>query len=310
MKVKLVFPPAVQSQTRGAGFYGKNLSEALKNVPGVEITDNHPDVVHYLYFDLFFLTLPPIRTKKTVVTAFDLTPIVLPELFPPGIRGNLKWKIQKSLLKTADHVVTISQSAKKDLIEIIGLKENKITVTYLAAGKECVDMELPRDEFVLYIGDINPNKNISTLLKAVALLEGQKLTLVGKALKESLEIKKEIETLGITDRVALTGFVEEAEKVRLLNKAKVYVQPSIYEGFCLPILEALSCGTPVICGRNSSLSEIAGAAATYVDVSDPADLAEKIRTVKSTGKELAQAKKFSWAKTAEETMKVYEKVLA
>ncbi len=310
MKIKLVDPPAVQSQTRGAGFYGKNLTEALKNLPNIEITNIHPDLVHYLYFDPFFLTLPPIRNSKTVVTVFDLTPLILPDLFPPGIRGKIKWEIQKNLLKTVDHIITISESAKKDLIKIVGLPEEKITVTYLAAGKECVNLELPRDDFALYIGDINPNKNISSLLKAISRFEDQKLIMVGKALQESVEVTKEIEALGITDKVTLTGFIEEQKKVNLLNKAKVYVQPSIYEGFGLPILEAMSCGTPVICGKNSSLSEIAGDAVTYADVSDPADLAEKIKGIKATGKELSQAQKFSWGKTAEQTLKVYEKVLA
>lgn len=309
MKVKLINPPAIESKFRGAGFYGENLTEALKNLPNIEITNNHSDLVHYLYFDPFFLTLPPIRNQRTIVTVFDLTPLVLPELFPPGIRGKIKWEIQKTLLKTVDHIITISESAKKDIIKFVGFPKEKITVTYLAAGKECVKLPIQKDNTILYIGDINPNKNISSLLKAVAILKNEKLVLVGKALAESKDIKNEIESLGMTERVTLTGFIDEQEKVNLLNKAKVYVQPSVYEGFGLPVLEAMSCGTPVICGNNSSFPEIAGDAATYANVSDPTDLADKIKNIKPTGKELVQASKFSWAKTAEETIRVYRNIL-
>lgn len=309
MKVALVKPLARESTTRGAGFYAQNLEKALKKLSGVEITNADPDIVHYLYFDPFFLTLPLVRRQKTVVTVFDLTPIVLANLYPRGIRGEIKWQIQKRILKTVDHVITISKSAKADIVKIIGIPAEKITVTYLAAGKECRKLAIPKDNSILYVGDINPNKNLLTLFKALTLLPDDWLVIVGKAANESLEIKKEIESLGVADRVVLTGFVDEEEKVKLLNKTKVYVQPSIYEGFGLPVLEAMACGTPVICGRNSSLPEIAGDAATYADVTDPNDFAEKIKNVKPTGKEIAQAKKFSWERTARETMAIYQQVL-
>lgn len=279
MKVKLIKPPAIQNKIRGIGVYGRNLEEQLKKNSELEITNKNFDLIHFLYFDPFFLTLPPTRNSKTVVTVFDLTEIVLKNLYPRGIRGEVKWQIQKNLLKFVDHIITISESAKKDIIKIIGIPAEKITVTYLAAGENYKNLNLKKDNFVLYIGDINPNKNLSSLFKAMALLKGEKLVLVGKALAESAEIKKEIETLGITNRVTLAGFVEENEEIILLNKAKVYVQPSIYEGFGLPVLEAMACGTPVICGENSSLPEVAGDAATYADVNDPNDLAEKISKI-------------------------------
>lgn len=310
IKVSLIKAPAIQSFTRGAGFYGKNLEEALKTISGLEITNSNPDLIHFLYFDPFFLTLPPVRKQKTIVTVFDLTPLVLPDLYPPGIRGKIKWEIQKNLLKTVDHIITISKSARDDIVKIVGIPENKITVTYLAVGKEYVSLKIPKDGSILYIGDINPNKNLSSLFKATQLLPKAKLIMVGKALAESIEIKKEISDLGISDRVTLKGFIEETEKIKLINKARVYVQPSIYEGFGLPVLEALACGTPVICGNNSSMPEIGGNAVTYANVLDPKDLADKINKIKPTGKEVKQAAKFSWDKTAQETVKVYEKVLS
>ena len=313
MKVSLIKPPAIQSITRGAGFYGENLINSLKEFPEIEIVNQGQDLIHYLYFDPFFLTLPLIRNHKTVVTVFDLVPLVLPKLYPPGIRGNIKWQIQKNILKTVDHIITISESAKKDIVKKIGIDPEKITVIYLAAGPLCKKIaDIKKEDFVLYIGDIDPNKNLSTLFKAMVLLKEEKLVMVGKALAESPEIKKEIEDLGISNRVTLTGFVDEAEKVKLLNKAKVYVQPSLYEGFGLPVLEALSCGTPVICGRNSSLVEIGGDAVTYANIEDVDDLVLKIKNIKGDPAVggMTQAAKFSWEKTAQETIKVYEKVLA
>ena len=318
MRVRLVKPPIVQNEVRGVGVYGRNLTEELGKVPSLEITDNNPDLVHFLYFDPFFLTLPPIRKTKTVVTVFDLTPIVLPNLYPRGVRGEIKWQIQKRLLKSVDAIITISQSAKNDIVKIIGIPQEKVFVTYLAAGTECKKLNLRKKDFILYIGDVNANKNIFNLLKAIAILPNQKLVLVGKAfvepeLPEARAIRDEIKNLGIEDRVTLAGYVSDEEKIVLLNKAAVYVQPSIYEGFGLPVLEAMSCGTPVVCGRNSSLPEIAGEAAIFADVINPQDLAQKIIMAKKgelVAKGLVQAKKFSWEKTARESYKIYEKVLA
>lgn len=310
MRVALVKPPAIENNVRGIGVYGENLIQNLKKISDLEITDKNSDLTHFLYFDPFFLTLPPVRKSKTVVTVFDLTEIVLKELYPRGIRGEIKWQIQKNILKFVDHIITISESSKKDIIKIIGVPAEKITVTYLAAGSDYKDLKIKRENFVLYIGDINPNKNLLSLFKAIALSKNERLVLVGKAILENAEIKKEISILGIEDRVKFTGYISEKEKIILINKAKVYVQPSIYEGFGLPVLEAMACGTPVICGKNSSLPEIAGDAATYTDILNPHDLVDKIVNVKGTGKEISQAAKFSWEKTAQETYEVYQKILA
>lgn len=309
----------MQSFVRGAGVYARELTAAFKEIPGLEIvTTGTPDLVHYLYFDPFFLTLPPLRAVKSIVTVFDLTPIALPYLYPRGVRGELKWQTQKRLLRTADAVITISKSAKEDIIKFTGYPSDKIFVTYLAAGDQFHPLNLKRENIVLYVGDINPNKNVPTLLKAISELPKTKLVLVGKAfleptLQEAVKIREEIKTLGIGDRVEFTGYVSDEEKNELLNKAAVYCQPSVYEGFGLVVLEAMKCGTPVVCGKNSSLPEVAGTAAFYADVTNPGDLAEKIsRAMKGDLKKqsLAQAAKFSWKKTAEETYEVYQKILA
>ncbi len=314
MKVAQYKSPNLQSLVRGGGYYEKNLTTSMQNLPGLTFTDTNPDLSHYLYFDPFFLTFPPIRTSKTVVTIFDLTPVLFPRLFPRGIRGEIKWQIQKQLVKTVDHIITISNQSKQDIQRIIGIPESKITTVYLAAGDNYKPSKRSREQFVLYIGDINANKNISSLLKAVAMLKTTKLILVGKSftdpvLAQAKAIRDEIKALGIENRVEIPGFVSEDDKIKLLQTAAVYVQPSIYEGFGLPVLEAMACGCPVVCGKNSSLVEIAGDAATYADVTNPVDLAAKISTIHPTGREVSQAAKFSWQKTAEQTFAVYQKVL-
>lgn len=323
IRVKLVDSPQVQGSVRGAGAYGQQLTAALGQISDVEITDRRPDIIHFLYFDPFFLTLPPFRPAKTVVTVFDLIPIALPRLYLRGIRGEIKWQVQKRLLKTVAAVITISHSAKKDIARFAGIPEEKIHVTHLAAGKQCRPLNLKREDMILYIGDVNPNKNLSTLLKAVALVPKAKLILAGKAfleynLPEARALREEIERLGIKDRVEMPGFVTEEEKVKLLNTVKVYVQPSIYEGFGLPVLEAMACGTPVVCGQNSSLPEVAGEAAIHAKVVNPEDLAGKLLKLfklpkdereKLSEKCLLQAQKFSWEKTARQTYEVYKTVL-
>lgn len=333
MKVALVNPPAVQNSVRGVGVYARRLIEELQKIPNLELDQpdfdywrfdyGNYDLVHFLYFDPFFLTLPPIKNKKTIVSVMDLTPIVLENLYPRGIRGEIKWQIQKFLLSRADHIITISNSAKKDIEKIISLPDEKITVTYLAPSEYSAKPKAP-ENFGLYVGDIDPNKNLVKLIEALPKVKDQdfKLVLVGKALhsdiSEALVIKQKIKALGIEDRVEIKGFVEEKELVKIYQKANMFIHPAIYEGFGFGPLQALSMGLPVICGQNSSLPEVVGTAAFFADVTNPADIAAQIDAVliltpkqrEAVGlKARKQAAKFSWAKTAAETFEVYDQVL-
>lgn len=333
MKVALVNPPAVQNSVRGVGVYTRRLIEELKKIPNLELDQldfdywrfdyGNYDLVHFLYFDPFFLTLPPLRNKKTIVSVMDLTPIVLENLYPRGIRGEIKWQIQKYLLRKASHVITISNSAKNDISKILGLSPEKISVTHLAPSEFSAKPKAP-ENFGLYVGDINPNKNIVKLIEALPKVKDQdfKLVLVGKALHSDIPdaqvIKQKIKELGIEDRVEIKGFVEDKELVKIYQKANMFIHPAIYEGFGLAPLQALSMGLPIICGQNSSLPEVVGTAAFFADVTSPDDIAAQIDAVLSlTPKQRAvvslkakqQTAKFSWAKTAAETFEVYDQVL-
>lgn len=352
MKVALDISPltkghSLQHRVRGTGFYLENLKRSLlryypenkyifftrgENLP-TEI-----DVVHYPYFEPFFLTLPFFRRYKTVVTVHDLTPLVFPRHFPPGIRGRVKWGIQKMLLKKADAVITDSQSSKNDIVKYTGVEKTKIHVIYLAAGEEFKKVQslkfkaqssrekygLP-ERFVLYVGDVTWNKNLPRLIEAVKKIN-LTLVLVGGALvvpKERInrgnpwnqDLVKTQELIEGDKRIIRLGFVETKDLVTLYNLATVFVMPSLYEGFGLPVLEAMSCGCPVVTSKEGSLLEVAGKAVFYVDAYDKESIANGIGEVffnvrlqrELSQKGLVQAKKFSWKKTAEETVKVYEK---
>ncbi len=328
MKVALVKPPQQGSLQRGVGFYAQRLFDALNQRQVMEINwvdfSFNPlsyqkfDIVHFPYFDEFFFTLPPFLPQKTVISILDCTKLKFPGHFPAGLRGKVAWPWQKSLATRAAAIITLSESAKADIKTFFGSQESKINVTYLAADEIFKPLKSKRENFVLYVGGVNWNKNVITLIRACQKIK-MPLVLVGKEFLNknvdfsNIENQSFIEILKLVQddkNIKMLGFVPTEGLVDLYNRAKVYVQPSVYEGFGLPILEAMSCGTPAICGKNSSLTEIAGDAATYADVTDVNDLASKIETIEPTGKEIFQARKFSWEKTATETVKVYEKVLA
>ena len=342
MRVALVVPQnerMLMHRVRGSGVYASNLIKSLrKNYPRDSFficsSNNIPDVdiVHYLYFEPFFRTLPIIKKNKTVVTVHDLIPFVFPKDFPAGIKGNINWFFQRLALKNCDAIITDSDSSKKDILKYTGVKEEKVDVVYLAADtifKEDKSQNsrikkkygLP-EKFALYVGDVTWNKNLPRILEAIKD-KNIPLVLVGKALtredfdkqnpwnQDLLKVKDFIKD---NSKIHVLGFVENNDLVGLYNAATVFVMPSLYEGFGLPVLEALSCGCPVVTSKAGSIPEVAGDAAYYVDAKNINSIANGIEDVYSNDglmnrlseKGFLQAKKFSWRKTAELTFKVYQ----
>jgi glycosyltransferase involved in cell wall biosynthesis len=294
------------------------------------------DIIHYPYFDLFARNNFVIN-HKTVITIHDLTPLVFPENFPVGIRGKVNWQMNKRKLKKAGGIITDSKASKKDIVRLVGIPENRVHVVYLAAGEQFAvhkpsmsnaaafrkKYALP-DQLVLYVGDATWNKNLPNLVDAIKEVN---LTLVfaGKAIanndfdinhpwNRSLVLAKE--KMKGDKRFITLGYIPDEDLVTLYNIADVTVLPSLYEGFGLPVLEAMQCGSPVVTTKMGSLPEIAGDAAMYVDPYDVVRIGNGISEIVSSEslrgslieKGIIQAKNFTWKKTIDATVQVYSKI--
>jgi len=326
---------------RGVGVYTRFLQVALKKFDHSDIhfssTLPKSDIVHYPYFDLFQSTLPLslsfLRSKpKLVVTVHDVIPLLYPDYYPVGIKGHLHFLRQKLALHQVDAVLTDSMASKNDIVKLLGIKQDKIHVIYLAGNPELTRVsatmikdarekhELP-DEYLLYVGDINYNKNIPALIESMRDVPPNiHLVCVGnnfhpQPIPEWTKIEKAL--LGIEQRVHFrTNIPKDDTKTlsALYSGAVAYVQPSLYEGFGLPLLEAMQCETPVVSTQNSSLVEVGGQHVVYSDTSS-SSLANAINQVlswsaqerkKRASEALGWSRQFSWEKTALETIKVYD----
>lgn len=340
-------PLASGHSVRGIGAYTKSLQEELKKEKGVHLVNSKEaaDVIHYPYFDLFFNTLSLVSGKPTVVTVFDVIPLLYPDRYPPGIRGRIAFLGQKKKLQKVSAVITISETSKKDIVRFLNVPAERIYPIHLAPrgmfrpvkDKKALSAvrkkyNLPAS-FVLYVGDVNYNKNLLRLAEAVKKI-GAKLVIAGKqAVQEDFDrthpenqpLVAFLDKYGKDKDILRLGFVSDEDLVALYNLATAYCQPSLYEGFGLPVLEAMASSCPVIAARTQSLVEISeawplglgGKACIFVDPKDTDDIASGLKKVindDKLAKELRKqgplhAKKFSWQKTAEQTIKVYETVL-
>ncbi len=345
---------------RGIGVYARELLRALK-IDGVDVRSedlSKYDVVHFTSFKPFEISLPFYKPKHTkfVITIYDLIPLIYPKHYPSGIKGGIRFLINKLLIKkNVDAIITISETSKKDICRFLDVKPEKVHVIYLAPRQTFVGglktglkvvkdkYKLP-DKFVLYVGDINYNKNIPTLIKACKVADVN-LVIAGKqaldleaggmdlrSLKGPMDYVRflfglphpELEhyQLLLNDfkdnpKVFRLGFVPDEDLAVIYKLSTVYCQPSLYEGFGLPLVEAFASGSPVVASKTQALVEIGEGGAIFADPNDVNDFAEKIRSVYddeilrnqlvNTG--LAISKKFSWRETAAQTLNVYKRVI-
>lgn len=329
-----------QSKFRGIGKYTERLVNSLRKNPEVFLVD-YPrekdiDIIHYPYFDFFFLTLPIFKPKRTIVTVHDCIPLAFPDKYPPGVKGRAKFLVQKTSLKSAAAVITDSESSKKDIVKFLNYPAGKIHVVYLAADssfglvKNEEDKEKTRKKyklpkkFILYAGDVNYNKNLLSLIKAFnKIKEKADLVFVGKSfenknLKEVKEILSLIKEYKLENKVHFTGYVPDEDLKMVYNLASVYCLISFYEGFGLGVLEAMSCGTPVVTSNLSSLPEAAGEAALKVNPYSISEIANALNTLLENekirkeyiDKGFKRAGRFSWDRVARETVAVYKKTIS
>jgi alpha-1,3-rhamnosyl/mannosyltransferase len=283
------------------------------------------DLLHSPYY-----VMPYWQHCPSVVTMYDLIPMIYPQHLPHRWTVWVFRATASLATRRAKHVIAISESTRKDLVHFFGTSEDRITVTHLAADERFRPLDSQQREntirtyrlperYILYLGINKPHKNLIFLLEVLRELRTEtKLVLAGKEDPRYPQVRDEVRRLRLDDRVVFPGDVLESDLPMIYNGADVFVFPSLYEGFGLPVLEAMACGTPVICSNSSSLPEIVGDAAMSLDPEDEGawvaaltevlkneDLRAELRT-----KGLEQANKFSWQKTARETLDVYQSVLS
>lgn len=273
----------------------------------------------------------PSKIKK-IVTIFDLSFLHFQDDF---LKKDL-WQLTnwtKFSVENADKIVTISNFSKRDIIDQYKVDKNKITVAYPGydetkfkkqdAGRRTQELNEKyniKSQYIIYIGTLQPRKNLIRLIEAVSRIKDLILVIVGKTegpgrqgwkYEQILQAPKK---LGCEGRVIFTGFLEDKDLSFLLNGSMALIQPSLWEGFGIPVVEAMACGKPVLVSNTSSLPEVAGKAGLSFDPFSIDQIEQAVRTIVSDrklnlklGKEaLLVAKKYSWEKMAKLVIKVFK----
>lgn len=328
---------------RGIGFYTKNLLESLQQRSDVEVIEfddvnkiRDVDLIHYPYFDLFYQTLPIVKKLPTVVTIHDVIPLVFPKYYPPGIKGKIGHCLQKFSLLNVRAIITDSQSSKHDIEKYLGINPVKIYPIYLAPDKNFKSVNNKKELnkiskkyslpefFSLFLGNVNWNKNLVNLTQA-CLDAGVDLVLIGKDFEnkddldhpERKSYKEFLEKFANNPKIHILGFIPDKDLRIIFTLAQMLLYPSFHEGFGLPVLEAQACGIPVVTSNISSLPEVAGEGAIFVDPYDVKNIKDVILKLmidqdlktRLIQKGFDNVKKFSWDKTAAETVLVYQQVI-
>ncbi len=270
---------------------------------------------------------------RKVIVVHDLSFLAYPQFFNLKQRLWHKLILNKKILAQADVIIADSESTKRDLIALLNIPQEKIKVVYLgmsrviptkATLRSVVEeslslinigvmkkLNLP-EKYFLFVGTIEPRKNLAGAIKALEQLPADvKLAVAGQW---GWKFDEEKHLMENNDRIIKLGYVEEAEKAELYQHAVALVYPSFYEGFGLPILEAMTLGCPVICGNNSSQGEVAGDAGVYVDPFNINEIKQAMELMLTdadfrqgcVARGYEQAKNFSWQKTAEQTREILE----
>lgn len=289
--------------------------------------------------DLFHLPqngfrIPTQCSCKLVVTVHDLIPYFLPEMVRPSFLRRFTNEMP-TIVEHADRIITVSHTSKKDIINIFKVTPEKIVV--IPSAPTSAFRPLPKSTtknwlrdtyglkkpYILYVGGLNPRKNVPELIYAYAKIRkflpcGQPLVILGPEGKHLSKLRLLGEALNLTaEELIFPGFIDSSELPYFYNGADLFVYPSLYEGFGLPPIEAMACGTPVITSNVSSLPEVVGEAALTVNPYDTLALAETILKVLSDdslrsdliNKGLQHSRKYNWRNIAQQVLQVYRDVV-
>lgn len=298
--------------------------------------------------------LPPVRRARTVLTVHDLSFLTTPQTSEPGLRAYLSGAVPRAVAR-ADHILADSRSTKRDLVTHLNADPDRITVVHPGVDPRFRPLEEPAitefrarygldRPFGLSVGTLQPRKNYPTLIEAFARLRrGEARRIEGSLAKELAprlasplrktsdvelviaggrgwlyqEIFETVDRLRMGDRVRFLGLVRDEDLPALYNAAEVLAMPSLYEGFGLPVLEALACGTPVVTSDVSSLPEVAGDAALLVSPHDVEGISQALQralndqelraVLRERG--LIRAQQFTWQKAAETVLGIYQRLM-
>ena len=288
------------------------------------------DVFHFLAH----VDAPALLPRRAVVTVHDLILFVLRDLYAPGkpLRYRLGRALDRRVLRRARLVLTDSAASRDDILRLFGLAPGRVRVAPLgvsarfrpqpaeavAAVRARFRLERP---FLLYVGGMDPRKDVPRLVEAWARLRARRDGIPDLALAGAIErdprfpaLLEQARRLGAAGSLRVLGFVPDDDLPALLAAAEAFVFPSLYEGFGLPPLEAMACGTPVLCSDGGALPETVGEAAALLAPRDPAAWAHEVGALLADGQRraalaragLARAREFTWERTAAATLAVYE----
>lgn len=336
-RVQLISPKTSQSQVEAASADG---SRSIKDIWAMsrEVYRHNVDV---FFFPAVYSYFPILNRTKVLLTLHDVIADHHPSLIFPNAKSKYFWKLkQRVAIKQADMVATVSEYSKKEIVKYFSLPESKIRLISEAARP--VFKVLPTnngfvttlekhglrngERFLLYVGGISPHKNLNTLIDAFKQIADSgddklKLVLVGDYKDDPFfsaypDLKAKVSKFGLEDRVIFTGFIPDEDLAYLYNAATLLVFPSLEEGFGLPAIEAMSCGTPVAASKTGSLPEVLGSVGRYFDPLKADEMAAVIRNVlndesarqqmKADGIERSQ--NFRWKRAAEDTLKIFREL--
>ncbi len=280
-----------------------------------------------------FVLPPTRRTTRTLLTVHDLSFVRDPESAAPRLRAYLERVVPRSVA-CADHVLADSAATRSDLLTLYGAPPEKVTVLYSGVSEVFRPVRDPtvlaavcqryglRRPFVLSVGTVQPRKNYARLIRAFAQvrqtaeLSDYTLVIAGGRGWLDADIFAQVERSGVRDSVIFPGFVAETDLPALYSAADLFAYPSLYEGFGLPLLEAMACGTPVVASNAASLPEVAGDAALLVDPTDEAGLTRALRWAltdldlrsRLIARGFKQANRFTWRAAASQLLEIYERL--